>query len=258
MTALMTYFRLSSSNRRPIQPRMFKVASSTTSASFIFHYRTPAEFERIKSLDEGNEVKEINPGVYRISSADPEPVAKQELDKEWEYVPQELPGDLHQPRLPSGDTITLTPDRTNSDSDVDLEDITELLDDIDTKQAELTSLRQQHEKMVASRMAELSKLVEEQKNLQSQYEQDEMAFAEEKQRLEVENKDGLARSAEAVAYRKRKLRELQGELKDRGLALKDLEQENARLDSKMERFKDCMQVLSGRKRRKTSDDKFGP
>ena len=107
-------------------------------------------------------------------------------------------------------------------------------------------------------VAELAKLVEDQKNLQRQQNQDETAFVEEKQRLEGETKDVLARSPEAVASRERKRRELQCELKDRGLALKDLEQENARLDSKMERFKDSMQVLSGRKRRKTSDDKIGP
>ena len=119
---------------------MFKVVSSTPSASFVFHYRVPDEFERIKSRDDESEIS--------IEST-----AKQDEDQQPTLSTQGRIWRMPDPRLPSGDTITLTPENTLCEfEDDEPQDLTTLLEAIDTRESEVSALRQQHVALVTSKV----------------------------------------------------------------------------------------------------------
>lgn len=192
--------RLTGSNPRAIQRRMFKVVSSTPSASFVFHYRIPEEFERIKSRDDDD-------GISTDSTT------KQEEDPQPALSTQSEAWRTPDPRLPSSDTITLTPEDTFCESEDDEpHDLTTLLDAIDTKQSELSALRQQHEELAASKAEELSALAEQETQFQMKNDADETTYLAEKSRLVAAIAAVKGRNVEASGHRKRKLQELPDEL----------------------------------------------
>ena len=232
--------RLTGSNPRAIQRRMFKVVSITPSASFVFHYRIPEQFERIKSWDDEDEIS------TRSITKDEDQQPKISTQSETWRTPD--------PRLPSGDTVTLTPEYICCEfEDGQPHDLTALLDAIDTKQSELAALRQQHEEFETSKVKELSALAEQETQLHLKHDADETTYLAEKSRLEAAIAVEMSRIVEASGHRKRKLQELRDELDHQGLIEKDLQDEVARLDVKVGQYKMSMQAVSASKRRKISE-----
>ena len=230
---------------------MFKTSDMRHTTSFILHYRVPQEFERSKSRSLNDTTEIVDLKTRRPKLATPESPPK--LCKGEDSKPLNASNISSNVRLPHGDITTLTPEPEKIESDDDLQEMANLLDAIDTKQLELTTMLQEHKDMTASRVAALNTLIQEQANLQERSEDAEAEFEAEKTRLVSENEAAKQRNEEANGPRKRKLDELRDELKVQGLTLLDIKQEDQRLDGKVDRYKDSLKELSARKRQRVNE-----
>ena len=233
---------------------MFKTSDMRPTSSFILHYRVPHEFERSKSRSLNDTTEIVDLKTRRPKLATPESPPK--LSKCEDSKPLKTSSISSNVRFLHGDTITLTPEPEKIESDDDLREMANVLEAIDTKQLQLTTFRQEHKDMMASQVAELNTLIQEHTNLQERFEDAEAEFEAEKTRLMSENEAAKQRNEEANGPRKRKLDELRDELKEQGLTLLDIKQEDQRLDGKVDRFKHSLKELSARKRQRVNEGSY--